>query len=86
MTSVTLHDFRLHLDQYLAAAAAGDVVVTQDGEPWIVLRAVEDDQDRLSAAYANSPEFRRLIDERRREQSISWDEAKTQLDTGPATE
>lgn len=82
MTNVPLNDFRLHLDHYLAAAAMGDVVVTQDGEPWIVLRAVEDDQDRLSAVYANSPEFRRLIEERRREQSIAWDEAKKQLDLG----
>lgn len=82
MTNVSLNDFRLHVDRYLAAAATGDVVVTQDGEPWIVLRAVEDDQDRLSAVYANSPEFRRLIEERRREQSIPWDEAKKQLDLG----
>lgn len=50
------------------------------GEPWIALRAVDDDQDRLSAVYANSPEFRWLIEERRREQSIPWDEAKKQLD------
>jgi prevent-host-death family protein len=81
MTSVSVDDFRRHPDEYLAAAAAGDVVVTQDGEPWIVLRAVEDDQDRLSTVYANSPEFRRLIEERRREQSIPWDEAKKQLDS-----
>lgn len=38
--------------------------------------------DRLSAVYTNSPEFRRLIEERRREQSIAWDEAKKQLDLG----
>lgn len=82
MTNVTLNDFRLNPDEYLAAAATGDVVVTQDGEPWIVLRAVDDDQDRLSAVYANSPEFRRLIEERRREQSIPWNEAKKQLDSG----
>lgn len=82
MTNVSLNDFRLNPDEYLAAAATGDVVVTQDGEPWIVLRAVDDDQDRLSAVYASSPEFRRLIEERRREQSIPWDEAKKQLNTG----
>lgn len=80
MTSVTLDEFRLHPDQYLAATASGDVIVTQDGEPWIVLRAVLDDQDRLSAAYANSPQFWRLIEERRLEQGIPWDDAKQQLD------
>lgn len=82
MTNVPLNDSRLHVDRYLAAAANGDVVVTQDGEPWIMLRAVDDDQDRLSAVYTNSPEFRRLIEERRREQSIAWDEAKKQLELG----
>lgn len=82
MTSVTADEFRLHPDRYLAATAAGDVIVTQDGEPWIVLRAVLDDQDRLSATYANSPEFWNLIAERRREQSIPWEEAKQQLDLG----
>lgn len=76
MTNVSADDFRLRPDVYLAAAVAGDVVVTQDGEPWIVLRAVQNDQDRLSAVDANSSEFRRLIEERRRELSVSWDDAK----------
>jgi antitoxin (DNA-binding transcriptional repressor) of toxin-antitoxin stability system len=80
MTIISLRDFRLHLDRYLAAATGGDVVVTQDGEPWRVLRAVENDQDRLSVAYANSAAFRQLIEERRREQSMPWIEAKKQLD------
>ena len=60
----------------------GDVVVTQDGEPWIVLRAVEHDQDRLSAVYANSPAFHQLINERRGEQGIPWEDAKRRLDSG----
>lgn len=80
MTTVTVQEFQRHPGQYLAATATGDVVLTQDGEPWVVLRAVEDDQDRLSAAYANSPEFWRLIEERRLEPGIAWDEAKKQLD------
>jgi len=80
MTTVSVQEFRLHPDPYLAATAMGDVVLTQDGEPWLILRAVDDDQDRLSAAYANSPEFQRLIRERRQEQGIPWDEAKKRLD------
>lgn len=83
MTTVTVQEFQLDPAQYLAATAIGDVVVTQDGEPWVVLRAVEDDQDRLSADYANSPAFWRLIEERRQEQGIAWDEAKKQLDRAP---
>ena len=83
MTTVSLQEFRLHPDKYLAATANGDVVLTQDGEPWVVLRAVDEDQDRLSAAYANSPEFRRMIQQRRKEQGIPWAEAKKQLDMEP---
>jgi prevent-host-death family protein len=79
MTIVSVEEFRVRPDQYLAEAATGDVVLTQDGEPWVVLRAVDADQDRLSAAYASAPEFRRLIQQRRQEQGIPWEEAKKQL-------
>ena len=82
MTTVSVQEFRLHPDKYLAEAAKGDVVLTQDGEPWVVLRGVDEDQDRLSAAYANSPEFRRMIQERRKEHGIPWAEARKQLDLG----
>jgi prevent-host-death family protein len=80
MTMVSLQEFRLHPDKYLAATEKGDVILTQDGKPWVVLRAVEDDQDRLSAAYANSPEFRRMIQQRRMEQGVPWEDAKKKLD------
>ncbi len=80
MTMVSLEDFRAHLEDCLAETAKGDVILTQDGQPWVVLRAVEDDQDRLSAAYANSPEFWRLIHQRRQERGIPWQEACRQLD------
>jgi hypothetical protein len=80
MITVSLQEFRLHPDQYLAATANGDVILTQDGEPWVVFRAVEDDQDRLSAAYASSPEFLRMIQQRRQEHAIPWEDAKKQLD------
>lgn len=79
MTRVSIEEFRAHPDRFLAETAKGDVVLTQGGEPWVVLRAVEDDQDRLSAAYAKSPEFRRMIQQRRQERGIPWGEAKEQL-------
>ncbi|HEX7379696.1 MAG TPA: hypothetical protein VF278_21410 [Pirellulales bacterium] len=83
MTTVNPRDFTLHPDKYLAATAVGDVVVTQDGEPWVVLRAVEVDQDRLSATYAYSAAFHELIQQRLQEQAIPWEGAKKQLDLGP---
>ena len=36
--------------------------------------------DRLSAAYANSPEFWQMIQQRRKEPGIPWGEARKQLD------
>ncbi len=80
MTTVSVEEFRAHPDQYLAETAKGDVILTQDGQPWVVLRAVDDDQDRLSAAYANSPEFWQMIRQRRQEQGIPWEDARKQLD------
>jgi len=80
MTTVSIDEFRAHPDHYLAEAAKGDVILTQDGQPWVVLRAVDDDQDRISAAYADSPQFWQIIRQRRQEQGIPWEEARKQLD------
>ena len=82
MTSVSVEEFRADPNQYLAEVEKGDVILTQDGQPWIVLRAIEDDQDRLSACYANSPEFWQMIQRRRAEQGIPWEQARTQLGLG----
>jgi prevent-host-death family protein len=80
MTQVSLEEFRKHLDRYLAETGQGDVVLTQDGKPWLVLRSIADDQDRLSAAYASSPEFWEMIRQRRQERGIPWEQAKQLLD------
>jgi prevent-host-death family protein len=80
VTTVSIEEFRAHPDQYLAETANGDVVLTQHGQPWVVLRAVDEDQDRLSAAYATSPEFRKMIQQRRQEHAIPWEHARKQLD------
>ncbi len=80
MTTISVEEFRANPDQYLAETAKGDVVLTQDGKPWVVVRAVDDDQKRLSAAYAQSSEFWHMIQERRQEKAIPWEEARRQLD------
>ena len=80
MTTVSVEEFRAHPDQYLAETANGDVVLTQNGKPWVILRNVEEDQNRLSAAFATSPEFRQLIQRRRQEPAIPWEEARKQLE------
>jgi prevent-host-death family protein len=80
MTTVSIEEFRAHPDQYLAETAKGDVILTQEGKPWVVLRAVDDDQERLSAAYAKSPDFWRMIMQRRQEQGVPWLQARQQLE------
>jgi hypothetical protein len=35
MTTITVEEFRANPDRYLADTAKGDVVLTQDGEPWV---------------------------------------------------
>jgi antitoxin (DNA-binding transcriptional repressor) of toxin-antitoxin stability system len=80
MTIITieLDQFRDHLDQSLAAAEQGDVIVTRGGEPWIVVRAVTRTRD--AEDHAEVPEFWEMIQQRRSEPGIPWDEAKRQLD------
>jgi prevent-host-death family protein len=78
-TTIELGDFRAHLDQVLAETEYGDVIVTREGKPWIVLRSISDDLDEATA-LAGSREFWDLIHERRAETAISWEEAKGELD------
>ncbi len=56
--------------------ASGGVIVTRQGKPWIILHAVTEDWDAESAALAQSPEFWKMIRERRSEEASPWDEAK----------
>jgi antitoxin (DNA-binding transcriptional repressor) of toxin-antitoxin stability system len=79
MKTVTMEEFRSHVDQFLEETAQGDVVLTRDGEPWVVIRAVKEDLDSNSERFANSTEFWQLIHRRRQEQGIPWEEAEKEL-------
>jgi antitoxin (DNA-binding transcriptional repressor) of toxin-antitoxin stability system len=78
--TVSMEEFRSHVDQFLEETSQGDVVLTRDGEPWVVIRAVAEDLDRDSARFANSAEFWQMIHLRRQEQGIPWEDAEKQLD------
>jgi len=78
--TIELDQFRDKLDQTLAETEHGDVIVTRQGNPWLVLRTYSHDQDAESAELAKSPEFWEMIRERRREEAIPWDEAMQRLD------
>jgi antitoxin (DNA-binding transcriptional repressor) of toxin-antitoxin stability system len=80
MKAVTIEEFRDHIDEYLAEAANDEVILTQDGKPWLVLRAAGENGAIDSQAFANSKAFWQMIDQRRKEKGIPWEEAKKQLD------
>ncbi len=48
MKSVTLEDFRSHLDDYLSQVNREDVVLTRKGEPFAVLKGLAQSADRES--------------------------------------
>jgi antitoxin (DNA-binding transcriptional repressor) of toxin-antitoxin stability system len=79
MTTVPIEEFRAHLDKYLADAAKHEVVLTQQGKPWPVLRAIASEGEDDSAAFVHSPEFWEMIRQRRQEQGIPWVEAQKEL-------
>ena len=56
MKSVTLEDFRSHVDDYLSQVNHEDVVLTREGEPFAVLKGVAQSAANSSAGL---PEGRR---------------------------
>jgi len=80
MTLISVDEFRANLDRYLAAMDQGEVVLTRDGKPIAVLRAIQENGDEDSRAFAGSAEFWTMIHERRQEEGIPWEEARRQLD------
>lgn len=78
MKTVSVEEFRAHLDEYLAAAVSRDVILTNDGKPWLVLHAIAAEEED-SRAFTRSPEFWQMIRARRQEQGIPWEEARKEL-------
>jgi hypothetical protein len=79
MKTISLDQLREHLDEYLAETANGDVIVMHEGKPWVVLRAISDDQESAPDFTVEPADFWDMIHERRREPGIAWDQAKTEL-------
>ena len=78
MKTMTVDEFRDHVSDLLAEVPEDNVIVTRDGKPFAVFKPfVENDDD--SDDYVNDPAFWQMIDERRREPTIPWDEAMKQL-------
>ena len=79
MKTVTLEEFRAHVDRYLAEAEQEDVVLTRNDKPYVVLQPVSSKAGETDD-LVRSPEFWRMIQERRNEMAIPWAEAKKQLE------
>lgn len=80
MKTVTIEEFRARLDECLADAASRDVILTNEGKPWLILRAFGPQEDEDSTAFTGSPEFWQMIHERRQEKGIPWEEARKELE------
>lgn len=74
MKTVTVEEFRAHVDRYLIEAEREDVVLTRGDKPCVLLQPIP---SRRAAKPTRL--FHRLIQERRTEKPIPRAEAKASL-------
>ena len=79
MKVVSTEEFREHLDQYLAFAAREEIVLTENGQPYVLMQGISDSEDMGSDEWESSPDFWNMIHQRRQEQTMRWEQAKQQL-------
>jgi antitoxin (DNA-binding transcriptional repressor) of toxin-antitoxin stability system len=77
MKTVQATDFQHDVSRYLDEVQAEALVIVRDGKPCAVLHGVQDDLE--SAELSHSAEFWQMIEQRRREPTIPWEEAKRKL-------
>ena len=82
---MTVDEFRDQVADLLAEVPEDNVVVTRDGKPFAVFKPFAENDDD-SDEYVNDPAFWRMIDERRREPTIPWDEAMKLIGLAESTE
>jgi hypothetical protein len=77
VTVISIEQFRQEMDRYLTDAAASDLVLTREGKPCYLLRAIH---EGANGADEYPAEFWTMIRQRRQEKGIAWKEAKKLLD------
>jgi antitoxin (DNA-binding transcriptional repressor) of toxin-antitoxin stability system len=77
MKTVEIEEFEANLDRYFAEIQTEAIVITRKGKPCAVLHGVADDVE--TAELAHSAEFWAMIEQRREEPTVSWEEAKKDL-------
>ncbi len=78
MTVIDVSEQGTALDDLLARAHDGKVLLTRDGKPAAVLTSVEG-LDLEQIATASDPEFWRMINERRQQPTVTLVEARESL-------
>jgi prevent-host-death family protein len=78
MKAISVKDARSDIEAVLDAAQRERVVVTRAGKPSAVIIGIEG-YDEEDLQLASSPEFRRMIEERRRGPTIPLSELKDRL-------
>jgi hypothetical protein len=79
MKVVSTEEFRNHVDQYPASAAREEIVLTENGHPYVLLQGISESAGGESDSWTSSPDFWDMIRQRRQERAIRWEEAKQQL-------
>jgi prevent-host-death family protein len=79
MKSIDIAQFSANPQQYVDDSQQETIVVTRQGRPCAVLHGVEDDLE--TSELAHSREFWSMIEQRRREPTIPWENAEQQLDS-----
>jgi len=68
MKVIDLAEAKNHLEEYARECASSPVVVTLDGKPAFEMIPIRsDDPDFIDRLLAGNPQFRRLMEERRKE-------------------
>src|SRR5208283_4265693 len=78
MKEISFESFARDPGGFLHAAQAERLLVTKEGKPLVVLVGVEN-KDQEDWDLENSPDFWRLIEQRRRQPALPWNDVKASL-------
>lgn len=78
MKEITVEQLASHPADWLKAAQADRLVITRDGRPSAVVFGIEN-LDEEDWDLQLSDEFWRMIEERRREPTVPWEQVKADL-------
>ena len=78
MKEVTLEQLTSQPADWLKAAQSDRLVITENGKPSAVVFGIQN-LDEEDWDLQLSPEFWRMIEERRREPTIPWEQVKAEL-------